>query len=61
MMTMSARVLAAASWGDARYTDTRPRTYAAAMATAARAVLSVSSSSLISIAEGGDGGRRRVV
>ena len=51
MMTIKAIALAAASWADSLCLETRQSAYAAAMATAARAVLSVSSSSLISIAE----------
>ena len=51
-MMIKAIALAAASWEDSLRSETRQSAYAAAMATAARAVLSVSSSSLISIAEG---------
>jgi hypothetical protein len=55
MMTISARALAAASWGNLVHLETRQSPYAAAMATAAFEAFLVSSSNLISIACGNGG------
>ncbi len=54
-MTISARALAAGSWGNSVPLETRQSPYAAAMATAAFKAFLVSSSNLISVACGNGG------
>jgi hypothetical protein len=55
MMTISARALAAASWGNSVPSETRQSPYVAAMTTVAFKAFLVSSSNLTSIACGNGG------